>query len=63
MAKQPTSSASEPSATPAGGWPKIVPSPAVWESGAAASRVGKKARPQYRPRRLAIDPVQRASLW
>ena len=44
-------------------WPKIVAAPAVWESGSAVSRLGRMPRSLYRPRRLAIEPTQRATLW
>jgi hypothetical protein len=64
MTKQATESGPQ---SPGGGrterWPKIVAAPAVWESGAAASRLGRMPRSLYRPRRLAVDPAQRATLW
>lgn len=64
MTKQATNRGLESSGESAGRyWPKVVAAPAVWESGAAASRLGRMPRPLYRPRRLAIDPGQRATLW
>lgn len=44
-------------------WPKVIASPAVWESGAAAQRLGKAPRSLYRPRRLALSPERLSILW
>ncbi len=65
MPKQTTKTGTEATSTspPAQRWPKIVPAPAVWESGSVASRQGRMSRSFYRPRRLAVDPAQRSTLW
>ncbi|HEX9737227.1 MAG TPA: hypothetical protein VGG06_35130 [Thermoanaerobaculia bacterium] len=44
-------------------WPKVIASPAVWEGGAAAQRLGRMPRSLYRPRRLAISPERLSILW
>ena len=63
MTKKATDSNLTSGAAATQSWPKIVAAPAVWESGSAAGRLGKMPRSLYRPRRLAIEPTQRASLW
>ena len=61
--KTQTGSTSESTAAATPRWPKIVASPVTWESGATAYRLGRTLGTTYRPRRLAVDPVQRADLW
>lgn len=50
-------------AAPGSRWPRIIPTPAVWESGAMAIDRRDVADALYRPRKMDLTPHCQQPLW